>query len=473
MTLFELLDGHYAVYRELSKGSLEGIRSAIRTLDRFLGRQSQVEDFSDELFVGLTAHLLTHGLARASVNRVLRTLGALARFANRRRLTTFRPDIEKIPEKRRAPEAWRTSELDRLIKSVGELYGNSPWGRVLAAVLLVAYDSGLRIIDVLGIQRRDCDLPQRIVRVTERKTGKPRAFVLHEQTLEVIRSFACGERLIPYEFKETNPLRKRLREALKSAGLPAGRRDLFQKVRRTTATLSVGAGLDPTEVLGHSARWVTSAYYVDPHVTPAMDVASRLPRPNFEPIGNSILPVSESSPRSTPRPPAFLNEVDVDTPLLLPSAVRRRINVLRAAFRDFLRRRPMMSDLQASTAGLFASWLMRRPKVNGRLIYVGEVCRAMVEAVGASPDSAAVAEDLHKRVRAMIERNIVDAGVRWPRDEWNKRAAALSRVEQQYARSLLCRSPSAAQAKVRPVMKLRFLDGLLNCFRFDLHEGGK
>jgi hypothetical protein len=74
----------------------------------------------------------------------------------------------------------------------------------------------------------------------------------------------------------------RFRLILKAAGLPHGRRDLFHKVRRTTATLCeihVGPG-SATKQLGHSSARVTEKY-IDPAQLPETDITAKIPRPRL------------------------------------------------------------------------------------------------------------------------------------------------------------------------------------------------
>lgn len=224
-------------------------------------------------------------MSRASANRVLRTLAALARFAYRRKLTGYRPDLQPLIEKRIRPVCWRHAELNRLLAAIRKLYGDGPWSRYLIASVLLCYDTAARIGDVLRIDPRDCDLRRRIVRYTEKKTGDRRAFVIAPETLAAVARVPKVEgvtTLIQYPYRFTNPLAKRLRRALVVAGLPSGRKDLFQKLRRTTLTRAKSAGMDPTEVAGHSAKWVTDTFYVDADESKPIDVASQIPRPKLK-----------------------------------------------------------------------------------------------------------------------------------------------------------------------------------------------
>jgi integrase len=292
MTLIELLENHYSVHRIVSKSYDESIRNVIRAYEQFRGAQADdplagkavVTDLSDDRLNKFAAWLLKSGRSRATANKNLRTLIALANFARTHGFATYRPDVAKIPEARQTPVCWRPEEFARLIGAIHQRYKGGWWGRTLFAVVMVTYDTGLRLIDSLSIESNPEDFSRGVVYVTERKTQQRRSFVLHEETLAAVRNaFGAfqGGRVVRYPYKETNPLRKRLRAALATAELPTDRKQLFQKIRRLTANEARRAGLSATEVLGHSASWVTEKFYLDPDAAPPLDVANRIRRPNI------------------------------------------------------------------------------------------------------------------------------------------------------------------------------------------------
>jgi integrase len=289
MKLTDIIDRKICIVRIVSEGYKKSLHSAVRSLAEFLGREPVIADLNDDVLNDLAAWVVTRGRSRPTANRIVRTLCVIARFARRKGLTTYRPDVEKLPEEKPVKASYRADEFARLLVASRRLYGRTYWGCLLEATLLVCYDTGLRIIDVVTMPDGDCDLDRGIVRVHEKKTGNFRPFVIHQQTIDAIRmawskmppNHPKPPRLLPYPFKESQPLRKKLRCALVSAGMPSGRKTLFQAVRRTTATLGKSAGLDPQEILGHTSKWVTDRYYVDDTQTAPMDVANQIPRPRI------------------------------------------------------------------------------------------------------------------------------------------------------------------------------------------------
>lgn len=274
MLLDQFVDEVYAVYRQISAGTLEQLHVAVGHVGRSLARPPSLADLSDTLLSGMAGAMLKAGKSRSTVNKTLRLVLALARFARRRHLTDYRPDVEKIPEKRADPQAWTVAELGRLLAEAGR---DAVWGPTLTALLLLYYDTGLRCRDALNLPR--ADLAGDRLTLVERKTGKRRTFVLHSQTTAALAQLS-GDMLIPYGFVTVTPLRKALRRALKAAGLPTGRKDLFQRIRRTAATQCAASGGDATAFLGHSAAWVTNTFYLDRRHGRPTDVARYLPRPS-------------------------------------------------------------------------------------------------------------------------------------------------------------------------------------------------
>jgi integrase len=284
--LIELLEKHYILHREVSAGYEASIRSAIRTFEKFMAEESEqpirpaaLEDLSDERLHACAAWMIRKKLARASANRVLRTLAAQATYAFRHKLSTYRPDLEKVAERLPRPVSWRPEEMAKIVLGIHKLYGNEPWGKRLLAYTIVYFQTALRMRDIFSLESTPADWEKGVVFTTEHKTGKRRSYVLDSDALRALANIgATWQKPVPYPYKETQPARKRLRRVLKAEGMPNTRRDLFQKFRRTTATIAHNEGIDATQLLGHSARWVTEKYYLDADMATPMNVAAVLPK---------------------------------------------------------------------------------------------------------------------------------------------------------------------------------------------------
>lgn len=271
MFLADFAHNVYIPRRLLKPSSVAAIQDAINAAERLLGHRPSLDDAAS-LLPDLAAMQLRRGLSRATGNRQARTLAAILRMAWRRGRIATEPTKELLPEAHRNPEAWSAADVARIVATADQLGEH-----LTRAYVFAVYETGLRIGDVYYATTYDA--ASGIVRVRERKTGQYRAFVLNDTAKQSILQ-VCPQPsggLLPRPWTHYAPLSKRLRRVLRAAGLPHGRRDLWQKLRRTVATLANGAGLDATAVLGHSARWVTQTFYIDKRQASPLDVASHLP----------------------------------------------------------------------------------------------------------------------------------------------------------------------------------------------------
>lgn len=190
-----------------------------------------------------------------------------------------------MKEPERIPRAWSEPELAALLKAASEMpgkVGSVPAGRWWLALLLVCWDTGERITAVMRSSWGDLDLADRWVYfpAENRKGGRrDRQFRLHADTvaaLNAIRS-PIRERVFFWPWTETS-LWGHFTDVLIRAGLPHDRKCKFHKMRRSVATHAEAAGLNATEILGHSCRRVTEGY-LDPRFLDKPQAADVLFRP--------------------------------------------------------------------------------------------------------------------------------------------------------------------------------------------------
>ncbi len=83
-------------------------------------------------------------------------------------------------------------ELERILHEARRVSPNNPVrGPAFHAMIGLAASSGLRIGEVVGLDRADVDLKTGILVVRQSKFGKSRLVPLHGTTLEVLRTFAA------------------------------------------------------------------------------------------------------------------------------------------------------------------------------------------------------------------------------------------------------------------------------------------
>jgi integrase/recombinase XerD len=261
----------------------------LRFFDRYLERPALLTDLDDET---VTAFLgwLKAGRSPATVNRARECILALWRWLARKRKVEQFPDVDRLQEYKRVPEAWSAAQIAHLVetayrgdwgKKAPEPIGGTPANLWWAGILLFVYDTGCRIGAVLAVRVADVNLDtgRVLVRAETQKQHADQVFHLDPTTCAILREFAHGDRLFPWQMC-IGSLYGHFRRLLKAAGLPHGRRDKFHRIRRTAATMAelhVGRGV-ATVLLGHSSAEVTKSY-VDTSMMPENRVAERLPRP--------------------------------------------------------------------------------------------------------------------------------------------------------------------------------------------------
>lgn len=227
------------------------------------------------------------GIAVATINRgPLSRILALWRFAARKGLVTTWPEISRLNEPQIVPESWTLHEVERLIDACAKMpgvIGTLPacdWWR---AFNLTALYTGERTGALLRCPHEGLRLDQRtlVVPATCRK-GRTKPAIYRELPDVLCDAFAAIEQ----------PRRPRLffwptcdarfyaayTRLLQLAGLPSGRRNKPQRLRRTFATWLESAGGDATKALMHSDRRVTVQSYLDPTLDDSAAPASLLPR---------------------------------------------------------------------------------------------------------------------------------------------------------------------------------------------------
>lgn len=292
-TLMGFFDRFYRLRRLLNRSmaTIDDYRSTIRFFGRFLMRTATVADLTDDNVSGFLDWTIGRGRSPFTANKQRATLHALWRAARRSKLIEGEPTIEKIATEKRVPEAWSLSEFARILDAASRvpgLVGDVPAADWWRALLITAYDTGLRISPLLHAELANLDQTEGWLRVkaSTQKQKAEQAFKLHAHSLTAIAKILRPDAKFlfpwPYDPKRRvwRTLNRHYRAILKAAGVNTTARDLFHKVRRTTATyLADQAGAAVAQAyLGHSCASVTAAY-LDPTKIRALRATDLLPRP--------------------------------------------------------------------------------------------------------------------------------------------------------------------------------------------------
>jgi integrase len=304
MTLSDFFENHYRPIRLLGKSTYTVIdyTYGLSRLNKFMGYDVRLSDLTDEFLSQYMAAMMDK-ICVASVNHNRRLIIALWRFAFKKKLIDRLPEVDRLVEYRRVPVAWSMEEYGKILETAKQLEGvvarkylfgkqkfssenDNPANKWWPALLLLAYDTGLRINAILSIKPEYIDFEKGWLRIPA-ETQKQKAdqtFMLHSSTLEILREVKPRGGFVFYWPLDKTALYIKFRQIIEKAGLPTskGTGTLFHKIRKTTATMVADKLGDAaaSAYLGHSCMQVTERY-LDPtkiHRIQAVDV---LPRPEL------------------------------------------------------------------------------------------------------------------------------------------------------------------------------------------------
>ena len=271
---------------------------SINRLSAALGRSAEVSDLTTGNLYRFRA-AEREGRSPETVNKHLRQLLAVANHAHKRNELNEIPSVEKLKTAKRAPVAWTPDEMREILAAAA-----SRQGRIKAlrawdfwpALILTLYDTGARISAVMACQWDWLSGPILTIPAEVQKQNADQRYTLRGQTLEAIAKLRTWQKHEDGKYRRTGltgplfawpydpsgspwkVLNRHYREILDAAGLPTEARDLFHKIRRTTATrIADSRGrVAAQSYLGHSSAKVT-ARYIDATQVRAEDAARDLP----------------------------------------------------------------------------------------------------------------------------------------------------------------------------------------------------
>lgn len=273
MTPVGLREFFEAVYvprrlRQRNANTLRMYAILFRHLQRFLRRAPLLSDLNEDTLSRFLDHFGHYHVPRGS-NKLLAQLMALARFAVLKGMLPTIPDLLPVPEPKRIPQAYTLTQAQALLAAAGECRGEIcgiPAPLFWTAFFRVGIECGFRVGALFKILRRNVDLEQRTIFVPaeSQKQYADQRLRFSKRTLAAIRAIWYPERkcLFPWNLDPSSRY-NHLDRILRRAGLPLGRLNKFQKLRRTCASLGKRYGADATAQLGHSSEEVTRRWYLD------------------------------------------------------------------------------------------------------------------------------------------------------------------------------------------------------------------
>ena len=243
--------------KNFSDGTIKVYVHAVEKFARFLGRspdESTAEDVRAFLI-----HELDRGLSRSYIviqqnalrHLYLDTLGRTDELAA----------IPRPKRERRLPVVLSREEVQRLFTVTGNLKHK--------ALLMVAYDAGLRLSEILNLRSEDIDSQRMVIRVRQGKGKKDRYGRLSAGLLELLRKYWREYRPEKLLFPGAHPNKRYdlatpghiLKKLCRKAGIT--KRVSMHTLRHSFAThlLEAGTNLHVIQrLLGHSNIQTTCVY---------------------------------------------------------------------------------------------------------------------------------------------------------------------------------------------------------------------
>lgn len=310
MTLRNFYDDVYRIHHHLASppGTLVAFRGEINGLQKFFDLQLAaqglaprpvlLDDLSDELVAGAMEWKLNKlDCAVPTANKLLRTIKALWNFARRKKYLTTVPDLDRLKEPQREPEAWSLDELQRILLAASQRVGKAPRkgmvGEIPAdlwwpALILMIANTGVRISAIMAIESAKLNLAtgEVFVKAETQKQNADQRFELKPEVVQVLALIQpwrhrCVFDDWPFDRQKSlswPALEDHYEQILAAAGLPTTRHDKFHKLRKTFATfICAEAGpIVAQAMLGHSHMSVTKRY-LDKSKLPGQSARDLLP----------------------------------------------------------------------------------------------------------------------------------------------------------------------------------------------------
>lgn len=278
--LSELLT-NYLQARDLEEGSARHLQYVLARFHRWLRRSPRTSDLVAARLNAWLESLLADSLSRSTVKGYRGAMLCLWRFAYETgalKLPPARVRPVKVP--RRLPTAWTVAEVNRLLAACALVAGgfrfhDLTYRDYLRALVLVAWDTGLRLGDLLALRSHQLSATG-VLAIVQHKTGMALLCQLRTETM------AAVTKLPPDMFGIIGRGRvfELFGELKRHAGLNG--HDKTKGIRKAGATIVEATFPGQAGVfLGHLTPGLAYRHYVDPRhlqqnrpTTPALRLRS-------------------------------------------------------------------------------------------------------------------------------------------------------------------------------------------------------
>ena len=153
--------------RGYSEHTLTSYRVDLEQFIKFLETRGEAEQFPDQITRHTVRSYLTHmtenDYSKASVARKLASLRSLFKFLVKAKVTANNPlvGVHTPKQERRLPTLLDESDVNRLL---GSAQGDTVWEKRDQSIMEVLYSTGLRVSELVGMNRDDVDHENHMVR---------------------------------------------------------------------------------------------------------------------------------------------------------------------------------------------------------------------------------------------------------------------------------------------------------------------
>lgn len=259
------------------------VRSYRADLDQFFGfladewgtdlDKGAIENVDVLTLRGFLAHLHTQGTARSSIARKLAALRTFFRFLTREGILEKNPArlISTPRQEKKIPGRLEEEEVEKLLECPDR---SNPLGRRDHAILELFYATGLRVSELVGLDRSSLELDARLVRA--RGKGKKERLVPYgEPAVDALERYLRDRQELAQRGPGTDALflnargqrltersvHRLVRKYMKQAALRSGLSPHSLRHAFATHLLERGADLRSIqELLGHSSLSTTQKY---------------------------------------------------------------------------------------------------------------------------------------------------------------------------------------------------------------------
>jgi integrase/recombinase XerC len=169
---------HLQFARAYSGHTLTSYRVDLDQFVKFLEARNEVDQFPERITKlsvrAYLAHLNENAYSKASVARKLASMRSMFKYLIKSKVTENNPliGVHTPKQERRLPVFLNEDDVSKLLAAVK---GDAVWDKRDQAIMEVLYSTGLRVSELVGLNREDIDLASQVVRA--RGKGKKERMV--------------------------------------------------------------------------------------------------------------------------------------------------------------------------------------------------------------------------------------------------------------------------------------------------------